>query len=919
MCVCWSFLPLLGFVALQLPEFVLCSSNKSATTGNELILSVILPFDGTIWCQGHNILPAVEMAKDIINHPNSSLLRGYQLKVVYYNGQCSAHGGLHAFIETVHNSSQGQRVVGIVGPGCSSSAKPIGELAAYYYPLVTLSYGAETSDLSDTEQYPYFIRTAPRSGDIQLAWLAVVKHYGWRRFAVVVQSDYEGFSAGTLQQAVEDDSVLKWSEVTFINSFGSGKDWNTISIVDQIKNEDIRIIITLAIESDARSLICEASRQGMTGCCSGKHYVWILPGWFDVNWFDGGSCQLPSNNLTCTSNDIRDSIEGYLMVRDQFYTLAPKSSLVAGELTVGDWKSKYDSALQKYESELKEKGLLEESTTLNHGDYAPYVYDAIMTWAFALDQFFAEGNIPEFIGVGNASASARLKKIMSDNIEFYGISGLVKFSGNDRLSNFSVSNYYDGKFHQIGSYINSGKVESLDVQVNWGRCCSNVTVPVDRDPDSMENDDNCHGLSRLAAKLGGCAGAVALVSSAGFCAVFLVLIILFIIHHHRFAATKQRLQDLGLLQGNLKRTSALLTVDEYEISRTQLQLNRKLGEGCFGTVYGGEGIRVVPNEELTPIAVKTLRRETDAEEKVLFLEEAHIMKQLEHKNIVRLLGVCTKDEPICVVMELMVYGDLKSYLLSHRQCLCADDLYRIAVDVGEAVQYLHSKLYIHRLTKLGDFGLTRKVGDETDYYRYQRRGLLPVRWMSPESLNSGIFTFTSDVWSFGVLLYEVITVGGFPYQGYSNQEVVENVPKGLRISLPTSCPVEFRSLVKRCWLDDPKSRPSMSDILARLQTADCSCLFKPCTDAKPEIISASNDATFGQQDTSRRSSGTGSVGQTRSDNLRLLLLRRFSEATIVTKQVSIPERRLSCFSADVATMHQKSSCEVFNENDGTTV
>lgn len=194
------------------------------------------------------------MARDIINR--NQFLPGYNLTVEYYNGQCSVAGGLQAFIETVKDTDD-RMVVGIVGPACSKAAKAIGAVSKFY-PLVSVSYGAESSDLSNAAQYPYFLRTAPPSRDIQLAWLVLVKHFGWRRFAVVVQSDYEGFSADTFQKAVTDDDLLNWSDVKLINSFGSDN-WNADAVLTEVQESDMRIIIALLIERDARSLFCAAT------------------------------------------------------------------------------------------------------------------------------------------------------------------------------------------------------------------------------------------------------------------------------------------------------------------------------------------------------------------------------------------------------------------------------------------------------------------------------------------------------------------------------------------------------------------------------------------------------------------------------------------------------------------------------------
>ena len=188
------------------------------------------------------------------------------------------------------------------------------------------------------------------------------------------------------------------------------------------------------------------------------------------------------------------------------------------------------------------------------------------------------------------------------------------------------------------------------------------------------------------------------------------------------------------------------------------------------------------------MAVKTLKTGSTVEEKLDFLSEADMMKRFDHKNIVKLLGVCTRNEPIYTVMEFMLYGDLKTYLLARRHLVTERNreeldevsnrrLTSMALDVSRGLSYLAELKYVHRdvacrnclvnstrVVKLADFGMTRPMY-ENDYYRFSRKGMLPVRWMAPESLADGLFTPMSDVWSYGVLLYEMITFGSFPFQG----------------------------------------------------------------------------------------------------------------------------------------------------------
>lgn len=213
-----------------------------------------------MWCRGHEILPAIEMARDIVN--KEQLIPGYELVTAVYNGQCSTAEGLHAFIDTLLHStrSNDSRLLGFVGPGCSGSAKPIGA-ASHNYPLISISYSAESSELSNSSVYPYFLRTAPHSGYLQSAWLALLKHYKWFRFALIVQNDYAGFSTDLFQQKVLNDSEFNWSDVLLISTAQGSSRWNPVKVVKELKKNRIKIIVAMLFEQHAQELVCAAYKM----------------------------------------------------------------------------------------------------------------------------------------------------------------------------------------------------------------------------------------------------------------------------------------------------------------------------------------------------------------------------------------------------------------------------------------------------------------------------------------------------------------------------------------------------------------------------------------------------------------------------------------------------------------------------------
>ncbi|XP_062505924.1 gamma-aminobutyric acid type B receptor subunit 1-like isoform X2 [Corticium candelabrum] len=889
--------------ALKLLTFFHLASSSNST--QELTLSVILPFDGGTWCQGHNILPAIRMARDIINQ--KGLIPGYNLTTEIHNGKCDVSEGLESFIDSL--LARDRLLVGFVGPGCSSSAKPIGAVSRQY-PFISISYSAESSELSNSVTYPYFLRTVPPAGELQKLWLALLKHYGWFRFALVIQNDHAGFSTDWFQQELLDDPLFNWSDVTLISTTQDGRSWDPVAVIKELQKNDIRIILAMLFEDHARELMCAAYKMGLTGCRGEKQYVWIFPGWYDSEWWYRSSCneQLDTN---CPGHMVLHALNGYLVIQNQYFTDKSEDEKIAGGLTVKQWHEKYESYRKVYQEELRGRN---ETVTLRERHFGSYAYDAVFTWVYALNKFFQEGNRPKFHISDDKSASkkigTRLKEIMT-GVKFSGISGEVKFNGNDRIANLTVRNFVNGTYRTVATYDTITETFTHEnVLVNWGNGCD-ATIPRDR---AVEVFHGCSGLTSFALLLGSCAKAVAIVSSLGFLVVLLIILLLFFRYHRKFEATRKRMNSLGLM--DRKRRSLLLNVDDFEVSRSTLQLNRKLGEGCFGAVYGGEGVSVVDGEERTPIAVKALRPGAEPEEKVLFLEEVQVMKQFIHPNIVRLIGVCTKEEPICAVMELMVYGDLKSYLLSHRLCLTSPDLQWMAVQVGRGVEYLHSRQFVHRdiasrncmvtlnkTTKLGDFGLTRKVGDSSDYYRYRRSGLLPIRWMAPESIRNGIFATSSDVWSFGILLFEIITLAGFPYQEWSNYQVIENVSKGLTIQLPAQCHSELKGTMTDCWIYEADRRPTISVVLSRIEGDTRSQIFVPCTETLPEIINAANEVECSvPADTSlpvrKRTIPVHEACST--------LVRRFSESAITKMVISQDSAKTKTSGDDCSLSRQPS-------------
>ncbi|CAM4976870.1 unnamed protein product, partial [Rotaria socialis] len=274
----------------------------------------------------------------------------------------------------------------------------------------------------------------------------------------------------------------------------------------------------------------------------------------------------------------------------------------------------------------------------------------------------------------------------------------------------------------------------------------------------------------------------------------------------------------------------LYTPDRWEIDKDSVTLERLIGQGHFGQVY--QGVLKLPDGTLKPCAIKV--RTSHATD---LLQEASIMKQFRCYHVIQLYGICSRIRPPFVVMELMVNGDLKNYLYRHRQneinprssTLTESDMIQLALDVADGMDYLSDQKFVHRdlaarnclvnankTCKVGDFGLTRDIY-ETDYYRRGGRSFLPIRWMAPESLRDGRFDTLSDVWSFGVLLWEIATLAEQPYQGYGNEEVVHYVRYGnITLERPPNCPEILHKLMHACWTFSPGDRISFRSIVDEL-------------------------------------------------------------------------------------------------------
>ncbi|XP_065843779.1 putative molluscan insulin-related peptide(s) receptor isoform X2 [Oscarella lobularis] len=390
--------------------------------------------------------------------------------------------------------------------------------------------------------------------------------------------------------------------------------------------------------------------------------------------------------------------------------------------------------------------------------------------------------------------------------------------------------------HQLSLYFKTNKPLSLPVGVlgfecfNWGQLAnisvlavnvSNATVPPSTEPSSKNKSPFYGGF---------------------FAAVAIILIVCVALYLRRMKRMRKNIIEsirAEMPEGYFNDANISYEPDEWEIDRKSLRVGGLLGKGAFGQVF--EGV-LEKGDTAEPVAIKCPNAYSKPFEKVLFLKEASVMKNFVCDYIVRLVGIISEKDPVYVVMELMGNGDLKSHLRSLRPSndssvsaispfpFTEGQILTMAAEIASGMAYLTERKFVHRdlaarnclvsssnVVKIGDFGMARDVQLE-DYYRKCGRGPMPIRWMAPESLRDGVFTHFSDVWSYGVVLWEIFALGALPYPGLSNEDVVSFVGKGnkLKVDVSQEWPSVLDRIMNQCWECDPLSRPSFVDILLDL-------------------------------------------------------------------------------------------------------
>ncbi|XP_076147456.1 ephrin type-A receptor 3 isoform X1 [Alosa pseudoharengus] len=264
-----------------------------------------------------------------------------------------------------------------------------------------------------------------------------------------------------------------------------------------------------------------------------------------------------------------------------------------------------------------------------------------------------------------------------------------------------------------------------------------------------------------------------------------------------------------------------------EIDVSNIRIERVIGAGEFGEVCSGR-LRL-PSKREIHVAIKSLKAGYTEQQRRDFLSEASIMGQFDHPNIIRLEGVVTRCKPVMIITEYMENGSLDTFLKKHDGQFTVLQLLGMLRGIAAGMQYLSEMNYVHRdlaarnilvnsnlVSKVSDFGLSRVLEDDPDAAYTTRGGKIPIRWTAPEAIAYRKFTSASDVWSYGIVMWEIISYGERPYWEMSNQDVIKAIDEGYRLPAPMDCPVVMHQLMLDCWEKNRSERPKFGQIVSTL-------------------------------------------------------------------------------------------------------
>ena len=350
---------------------------------------------------------------------------------------------------------------------------------------------------------------------------------------------------------------------------------------------------------------------------------------------------------------------------------------------------------------------------------------------------------------------------------------------------------------------------------------------------------------------------------------FLLFVSILTVFYYRVKKNKGKEGQDTMLEGNIAMLNSYMVLNEQaahlsysgekEIERSRFEIGRKLGSGNFGSVHEGMVEDPIHPGQKNKVAIKSVSNPLDPAQIYSLICEIKVLDQLEtHPNLVNMIGACTtkfKSGKIWLLLEYCPHGDMKTFLLRNRDVICQGLHYhsvpheilnvRLLLNwshgICKGMEYLASKNIMHGdlaarnilitklnnderpLAKIGDFGLSKAFYENASYLKQERKDI-PWRWMAVDYFETGMLTMTSDVWSFGVVLWEILSVGNHPYAGGDAEETIKKIKGGYRLSVPDEVEEAnwlakcYNEVTKKCWQVDPKKRCSFSDLVKTFET-----------------------------------------------------------------------------------------------------
>ncbi|KAF2362436.1 Receptor ligand binding region [Trinorchestia longiramus] len=772
-------------------------------------------------------VPSFHLAVENINN-NRSILPEYRLVGIALNDACERDLVMAQFInviKTYAKSNYLKNTIGIIGPACSDTLVPLAGVQNHFK-IPVISYGAEGAIFSDQEEYPYFFRTIPENKIYRHVFLELFRELGWTRIASITEEGQRYAEYVTpLREVLEQNGM-----VFFMRKYRpDSKSLNLLSHLEAFKLQRSTVIIGDLYEDVARVIMCLAYHHEMTA----RHgYVWFLPQWYSENWFnktEKGDESLPE----CTYEQMMDALDGHMSLSYQYF--GDDNQTMQTNKTVGEWHTQYEKEVNLYNT--------------SPSDYAGFTYDAVWSLAYALDKMAKKDQSLMVNLRSERSAEAIIGNL--ESLKFNGVSGEVSFqNSHSRVTDLVVRQFARGKHVEVAKFLVDAEDETKNKLVLYK---SKLSWPGDFPKDKLEP---CM-IEGFRYVLGtSCLTSIILLCIIVFgIAITFPLACLYIMRRKYERKVKE-------LQAMWTECNVFNMFNGCQIRRDNLVLNRRIGEGQFGIIYGGECN--IEGHGWIAVAVKTLKPNSTIAEKKEFLSEANLMRTLQHENLVKLIGVCLDSEPIQAVMEFMLYGDLQKYLLARRNLVYNSTrndndevsnfrLTSMVKDVAKGLQFLADNKYVHRdlacrnclvnvnkTVKIADFGMTRPVF-ETNYYRINHKAMVPVRWMAPEYLKEGFYSPMSDMWSYGVLLYEVITFGAIPFQNMNNDQVLEYVKEQNTLTVPPNIDPLLEDLLLKCWQICPSRRPTAQQVVHLLNNHPM--LVSPSLDSPQTCVSVDEGNT----------------------------------------------------------------------------